>query len=73
MLRKFSASGSRWERILPESEERIEKFVDTAENEPRQKCEFFDEISNKETKLTCPDHKYARSAPIGLRFGRLFE
>ena len=41
MLRKFWASGSRWERILPESEERIEKFVDTDENEPRQILRFL--------------------------------
>ena len=41
MLRKFWASGPRWECILPESEERIEKFVDTAENEPRQNLRFL--------------------------------
>ena len=41
MLRKFWVSGTRWGRILPESEERIEKFVDTAENEPRQNLWFL--------------------------------
>ena len=50
MLRKFWVSGARWGRFLPESEERIEKCVDTAENELRQKCEFFDAFSNKETR-----------------------
>ena len=40
MLREFWPSGPRWGCILPESEERIEKFVDTAENEPRQKLQF---------------------------------
>ena len=41
MLRKFWVSGARWGRILSESEERIEKFVDTAENEPRQNLWFL--------------------------------
>ena len=41
MLRKFWVSGTRWGRILSESEERIEKFVDTAENEPRQNLRFL--------------------------------
>ena len=50
MLRKFWVSGARWGRILAESEERIEKYVDTAENELRQKCENFDAFSNKETR-----------------------
>ena len=50
MLRKFWVSGARWGRILPESEERIEKCVDTAENEPRQKWENFDAFSNKKTR-----------------------
>ena len=38
----------RLERGLTEIEERIQKFVDTSENESRQKCEIFDQISNKE-------------------------
>ena len=49
-LRKFWVSGARWGRFLPESEERIEKCVDTAENEPRQKWENFDAFSNKKTR-----------------------
>ena len=36
MLRKFWVSRARWGRVLPESEERIEKFVDTASNGPLQ-------------------------------------
>ena len=51
MLRKFWASRARWGRILTENEERIEKLVDPEENEPRQKCEFFDAFSNKENEV----------------------
>ena len=41
LFRNFWVSRARWGRILPESEERIEKYLDTNENEPRQKCEIF--------------------------------
>ena len=39
---------ARLERGLSVFEERIQKFVDTSENESRQKCEIFDAFSNKE-------------------------
>ena len=41
MLRKFWVSSARWGRILPESEERIEKYLDTDENEMRQNLDFW--------------------------------
>ena len=50
LFRIFWVSRASWGRILPESEERIEKFVDRSENELRQKCEIFDAFSNKETR-----------------------
>ena len=28
----------------------------------------FDQISNKDTKQTCFDHNFSKSAPFGLRF-----
>ena len=41
LFRNFWVSRASWGRILPESEERIEKYLDTNDNEPRQKCEIF--------------------------------
>ena len=41
LFRSFWVSRARWGRILPESEERIEKYLDTNENESRQKCKIF--------------------------------
>ena len=68
MLQKFWVSGARWGRILPESEERIEKYLDTRENESRQKCENFDPFSNKKTKQICFDHNFSKSTAMALRF-----
>ena len=68
-FRKFDVVTARLERGLSVFEERIQKFVDTGENESRQKCEIFDQISNKEMKQTCFDHNFSKSAPFGLRFG----
>ena len=45
---KFDVVTARLERGLSVFEERIQKFVDTSENESRQKCEIFDAFSNKE-------------------------
>ena len=70
-FRKFSALAARLERGLTEIEERIQKFVDTGENELRQKCEIFDQISNKEMKQTSFDHNFSKSAPFGPCFGML--
>ena len=41
MLRKFWVSEARWGRILLESEERIEKYVDTDENEMKENFDFL--------------------------------
>ena len=62
---------ARLERGLTEIEERIQKFVDTSEKKSRQKCEIFDQISNKETKQICFDHNFSKSAPFGPCFGIL--
>ena len=53
----------RWDLKLARSEERIEKLVDTAQNEPRKKCEKFDEFSNKEVLVSI----------IKMRNRRIFE
>jgi len=60
-FRKFSSLAARLERGLTEIEERIQKFVDTGENESRQKCEIFDQILNKEMKQICFDHNFSKS------------
>ena len=53
----------RWDLKLARSEERIEKLVDTAQNEPRKKCEKIDEFSNKEVLVSI----------IKMRNRRIFE
>ena len=60
-FRKFDGLAARLERGLTEIEERIQKFVDTSEKKSRQKCEIFDQISNKETKQICFDHNFSKS------------
>ena len=67
MLREFWPSGPRWGCTLPESEERIEKFVDTAENEPRQKCDFLGSFSLKENGPNLHEHNFAKSAQNQLK------
>ena len=41
LFRNFWVSRARWGRILPESEERIEKYVDTDENEMKENFDFL--------------------------------
>ena len=66
-FRKFEGLAARLERGLTEFEERIQKFVDTSENESRQKCEFFDQISNKEMKQICFDHNFSKDTERELQ------
>ena len=47
LFRKFEVARASLGLTLAESEERIEKLVDAAENEPRQKCNIFDAFSKR--------------------------
>ena len=64
---------ARWGRILPESEERIEKLVDRSENEPRQNRDFLLHFPIRKTRPTCFDHNFSRSSPIRPSFCTLPE